>query len=159
MAIAGGCASPRDEFIGNRALDACSDAWPVCSTVVGCLLGAQSYVEGRFPGDARFIIQVAEPSNVYVSVYLENVSAAGQETAISWYEDRCRSRIREAVDGETFVGEAERVGSFLRVARVTGLGDHLIEIHSDAEADFLGKVDVVPTRLETIQPGPGHQLR
>lgn len=142
-----GCASPREEFLGNRALDTCSEAWPICSSVAGCVIGAQSYVEGRFPGKARFIVNVPEPAVVWVSVYLEGVSAAGEETTIDWYEDRCRAFIRETVDGETFVGETQRIGFFQRRAELIGVGDHLIEVKSDSEGDYLVKVDVLPTRL------------
>lgn len=141
------CSSPRAEFLGNRALDTCSEAWPICSSVAGCVIGAQSYLEGRFPGKARFVINVPEPAVVWVSVYLEGVSAAGEETTIDWYEDRCRAFIRESVDGETFVGETQRIGFFQRRAELIGVGDHLIEVKSDSEADYLVKVDVLPTRL------------
>jgi len=143
-----GCADPRAEFLGSRAQDACSEAWPICGSVAGCVIGSQSYVEGRFPGKARFIVNVAEPSVVWVSVYIESVSAAGENTTIDWYEDRCRAFIRESVDGEAFVGEAQRVGQFLRRAELIAEGDHLIEVKSDSEADYLVKVDVLPKRLE-----------
>ncbi len=143
-----GCSSRRTEFIGGRALDACNGDWPVCDTIVGCVLGAQSYKEGHFPGDARFIITLLEPSGVYVSVYLDAVGAAGDEMAITWWEDRCRSRIRDAVEGKAFVEETERVGYYMRRAELSGLGDHLIEVANNGEADFLVKVDVIPLRLE-----------
>ncbi len=147
----GGCADRRAEFLGNRAPDACSEAWPICGSVAGCVIGSQSYLEGRFPGKARFIVNVAEPSAVWVSVYIDNPSAAGENTTIDWYEDRCRAFIRESVDGEAFVGEAQRVGYFLRRADLIAEGDHLIEVKSDSEADYLVKVDVLPKRLEGAQ--------
>lgn len=150
VALAGlGCSSRRSEFIGGRAVDACNGDWPVCDTIVGCVLGAQSYEQGHFPGDARFIITLVETSGVYVSVYLDSVGAAGDEMAITWWEDRCRSRIRDAVPGEAFVEEAERMGYYRRRAELTGLGDHLIEVTNNGEGDFLVKVDVIPVRFET----------
>lgn len=156
-AVLAGCTSRRDEFISGRAQDACSGGWPVCSTVVGCLIGAQSYVEGRFPSTERFAITVPEPSSVYVSVFLENVTAAGEYAAVTWWEDSCRSSYREQVPGKDFVDETERLGYFERKDDLTGVGDHLIEVMSKGEADFAIKVDVIPTRLEpqvTSAPAP-----
>lgn len=157
FALLAGCTSRRDEFISGRALDGCNGNWPVCSTVVGCLIGAQSFIEGRFPSTERFAITVPEPSSVYVSVFLENVTAAGEYAAITWWEDSCRSSYREQVPGKDFVGETERLGYFERKDALTGVGDHLIEVMSKGEADFVIKVDVIPTRLErqvTSAPEP-----
>src|SRR5437764_817843 len=51
--LASRCASPRQEFTGARILQTCDQAWPSCDVVAGCLLGGQSYTQGRFPGDNR----------------------------------------------------------------------------------------------------------
>lgn len=142
------CGGRKEEFIGARSLDQCNESWPVCATFAGCLIGGQSYVTGRFPGDGRFIVQLAEPSTVTVSFFLENVSAAGDQLYLDFFEDHCRSRIRVAVEGREFVGESDRVGEFRRSAVLTGLGDHLIEFQSNAQLDYTVKVDVVPRRLE-----------
>ena len=69
---------------------------PVCSQVAGWILGTESYAEGRFPGRGRFIVQLPEASTVKVSFYLEEVSAAGEETVVLFHEDGCRSGIQAA---------------------------------------------------------------
>ncbi len=141
------CGGRKDEFLQGRSLDLCNESWPVCSGFAGCLMGPQSYTGGRFPGDSSFIVQVAEPSLVRVSFYVENVSAAGTETWIRFHEDRCRTNIKVTFEGRDFVGESERLGAVTREADLTGLGDHLIEFKSDADLDYAVKADVIPKRL------------
>ncbi len=145
-AMATGCGDARGDFVQGRAPDVCDEAWPVCGEVVGCVLGNQSYREGRFPGETRFAVRLEEPSLVRVSFFLEEVGAAGEETVITLFEDGCRARVREAISGRTFLGEAERNGVVFREATLTGKGDHLIELQSDAQARYLVKVDVTPSR-------------
>lgn len=145
LAIAG-CGDRRSDFVGTRVEDVCDESWPVCDVVSGCILGSETYRSGRFPGTGRFVVRIAEPSVVKVSFFLEQVAAAGEQTVITWYEDACRARIRQEVSGRTFVGEAERFNAVAREAELNAEGDHLIEYESDAQADFLVKVDVTPKR-------------
>ena len=149
-----GCGGKREQFLGSRVLDACGEQWPVCDRIAGCLLGDSSYIEGRFPGTRLIGVQVFEPSTVRLSFQLENVGASGDETAISFFEDRCRSRTRIAVSGRSFVGENDTVGFVKRETELSGVGDHLIEFSSDARAQYLLKVDVTPTRLKTAEGQP-----
>ncbi len=141
-----GCGDRKDAFLGARVEDRCDESWPVCDVVAGCVLGPESYREGNFPGEGRFIVRVAEPSIVKVSFFLEDATAAGEETVIVWNEDGCRGRVREAITGRTFLAEAERMDGVTREAQLNGVGDHLIEYASDAQARYVVKVDVVPKR-------------
>ncbi len=143
------CGGGKEEFVSGRALDKCDGAWPVCDRVAGCILGAQSYVEGRFPGGRAIAVRLFEPSTVRLSFFLENVGAAGDETAINFFEDRCRARIRQTISGRSFVGEFTQRGVVSREVDLTGEGDHLIELESDARASYTAKVDVVPKRLQS----------
>ncbi len=140
------CGDVRSEFLENRVPDSCDGSWPVCDTVAGCVLGNHSYREGRFPGRTQFVVRLSEPSVVRVSFLLEQVSASGEQTVITFHEDGCRARIREELSGRAFVGDAERQGWTSREATLQGVGDHLIELESDAQARYLVKVDVEPTR-------------
>lgn len=146
LLLASACGSRRGDFVERRVEDTCDESWPVCDTVAGCILGAETYRTGRLPGEGRFAVRIAEPSVVTVSFFLENIGASGNMTAITFHEDGCRARIREEIQGRTFVGEAERFNGVSRSAELDGVGDHLIEYQSDAQADFLVKVDVVTKR-------------
>jgi hypothetical protein len=142
------CNGIRESFVGQRIVDRCDNQWNVCETQVGCLLGDTSYIEGRFPGQAKAALKLFEPSVVTVSLFLSDVAGAGQETVVQLYEDRCRAKIRIPLTGKTFVGEFEQRGVLSREAELTGLGDHLIEVISDSKLKYLMKIDVLPLRLK-----------
>jgi hypothetical protein len=146
VALVLGCGGGRSDFIGGRVKDACDASWPVCSEVAGCILGDESYAEGRFPGEGRFIVQVPEASTVRVSLYLEDVLAAGEETVVTVHEEGCRARTRQAVAGRTVAESMEKFGEFVREVEVTGVGDHLVEFSSDMQARYVLKVEVTSKR-------------
>lgn len=146
VVLAVGCGGSRADFIGSRVQDTCDAAWPVCGTMAGCILGPESYAEGRFPGQGRFIVQVPEASTVRVHFFLEDAVAAGEETAVTFHEEGCRSRIRQSLSGRTALELMEKQGELTREADLTGVGDHLIEFSSDMQARYVLKVEVVPQR-------------
>ncbi|MDP1826833.1 MAG: hypothetical protein Q8L48_26410 [Archangium sp.] len=146
-----GCGSIRDQFVGTRIEDDCSGAWNVCATTVGCFVGDRSYVEGRFPGTNKLAIKLFEPSEVTVGLFLFETAGAGEETVINFFEESCSSRVRVEVTGKTFVGENEKAGWVNRKAELSGVGDHLIQVDSDARTRYLMKIDVLPLRLRDIQ--------
>ncbi len=154
MAGLSACGGLEQQFLGVRVQDTCDGAWPVCDSTVGCLVGDRSYVEGRFPGVARVAVRLAEPSTVTVSMLLSQIAGAGEETVVHFYEDRCRARIRQALTGRAFVGEADAAGYVSREADLTGVGDHLVEVTSDARLHYLLKIDVTPLRLKTASASP-----
>lgn len=147
------CMDEKSQFVFGRVVDKCNTEWPICDTIAGCLLGDSSYIEGKFPTNGKVAVQIFEPSTVTVSFLLQNVAGAGEETAINFFEDRCRSRSRVAIEGRTFVGEAEQSGFVKRSVDLSGIGDHLIEYTSDARLQFLMKVDVLPLRLKDEMGG------
>lgn len=141
-----GCGGSRSDFIGSRAKDVCDAQWPVCSRVAGCILGEESYTEGRFPGRRQIIVQLPEASTVRLRFFLEDVVAAGQETVVTFHEEGCRERIRQVVSGRTALESAERLGEFSREAELSGVGDHMVEFESDLQARYVLKVEVEPLR-------------
>lgn len=94
------------------------------------------------------MLQLAEPSTVYASLFIESIQASGTETAINFYEGGCRQRVRLSATGKEFVSEVEQQGDFSRQADLVDVGDHLIELESDAACRYSLKIDVVPTRLQ-----------
>jgi hypothetical protein len=146
LVVGAGCGGGRADFIGSRAKDACDAEWPVCSRVAGCILGEESYVEGRLPNRGQFIVQLKEASTVRVRFYLEDVVAAGEETVVTFHEEGCRARIRQSLSGRTALESAERFGEFSREAELTGVGDHLVEFESDMQARYVLKVEVESLR-------------
>ena len=139
-----GCASPHDDFIAGRVQDSCDQAWPVCSTVAGCYIGPESFVEGSFPGTQKVVVTLDQPSTVKVRVLLDSVTSSGNETRVDFFEGGCQARIEQTATGIAFADEAERIGEFDRQADLADLGDHLIEITSDAQASYTFEIDVIP---------------
>ncbi|HYI00198.1 hypothetical protein [Hyalangium sp.] len=146
LVLGTGCGGGRADFIGSRAKDVCDAEWPVCSKVAGCILGMESYTEGRLPGKGQFIVQLQEASTVRVRFFLEEVTAAGEETVVTFHEEGCRARNREVVTGRTALDSAEKFGEFSREVSLTGVGDHLVEFESDMQARYVLKVEVEPLR-------------
>jgi len=141
------CGGTKEEFLGPRSRDACDQTWPVCDRVVGCIVGGQTYVTGRFPSEGRFMVRLAEASRVTVGIYIEGLAGTGtQDAFIHWWEDGCTRRIRASASAEDFVSEADKTGYFSRSADLTGVGDHLIEFSADAQATYYVKADVVVLR-------------
>lgn len=142
-----GCGGTKEEFLGFRSQDACDQTWPVCERVVGCILGGQTYVSGRFPAQGQFLVRLAEPATVKVGLFVEGVAGTGTDDAyIHWWENGCSKRIRQSTTAVAFVAETERSGFFERSADLVEIGDHLIEFFADAQATYFAKVDVLPLR-------------
>ena len=144
------CTDVRKQFLGDRVLDACNSQWKVCDDTVGCIIGDRSYISGKFPGKNQFGIRLFEPSTVTLSLYLEASAATGEETTISFHEERCRAMKQVTLTGKELLAESDKVGFVEREAELTGEGDHLIEIDSDARTDYLLKVEIVPTLLKPM---------
>ncbi len=145
-----GCGGVREQFLGTRVEDRCDGEWRVCQTTVGCIVGDRSYVQGRFPGPNKLMVQLFEPSTVRLSFFLSEIAGTGDETRINFHEGACRSRVRRVLSGRALIDESERTGMTTREADLSDLGDHLIEFESDARARYLVKLDVVPLRLKGL---------
>ncbi|MHB8417919.1 MAG: hypothetical protein ACYDCL_07575 [Myxococcales bacterium] len=139
------CGGPADSFTSGRAEDPCSETWPVCNTVAGCILGDSNYVQGTFPGTYQYVVETAGPATVTVNVFLQSVTGGGSTTTIDWWETGCTSSFPTTVEGKVFVGESQTLGVFTRQQSLTGVGDHLVTIQSDATASFLLDVSVAAT--------------
>ena len=147
VASLSGCDDKVSAFIGGRVEEQCNQSWPVCDLIAGCILGNETYTTGRFPGTKRVIIRLAEASQVTTSFILEDVTAAGTQLTITFYESGCTDRTRVQMTGETAVQENETVGYIARSSNLVGLGDHRLEFNADLQARYHFKVDVTPLRL------------
>jgi len=142
------CGGTRDAFVDGRVLDRCESAWPACDTLAPCLLGPESYAQGRFPGASSFLVQLVEASTVRLSFFLEDVVAAGERTVVTFHEEGCRSRVRTEVTGRSALNQMDALGSFTQSADLTGVGDHLVQFESDLQGRYVLKVDVTPGRQQ-----------
>ncbi len=142
--LVAGCGNAKDDFVAARVLDRCNQSLPVCNSLANCLLGEESYISGRFPGEGKVIIQTASPSTVTVSFLFQDITAAGDITSIVFNETGCKSNTRIEVAGQTVTQESTLTGVFKRSADLQEAGDHLIDFQSGTEATYTMKVDVTP---------------
>ena len=137
-----GC-SAEELFIGDRALDTCDGNWPVCSFRAGCTLDEREYLEGRFPGSRHFIVETPGRAVIRVTAMFFAQVSPGADTEVHWYEPGCFERYSYTSEGTDLFREAGNTGVLEKEHTVFREGDHLVEVFSDAVAEYLLKVDVV----------------
>jgi hypothetical protein len=132
---AGGFASGRDESV-------CDSTVPVCGTAGGCVLDADHYLKGNFPGERRFIVRTHGEADINVTLYFEEARSPGADTNIYIYESGCVERFAYETAGRDIFNLAGPDMEFSWSARVYQEGDHLLEVNSDSLSGYLLKVDV-----------------
>ncbi len=137
-----GCSDAASIFVGDRLRDECNGNWPVCTTAAGCVIGNGQYVPGTFPGTLRMIVQIQLPTNVSIDIFLKTEGAVGTETDLTWYEVGCGSAFKDPVTGKDLFAQFNAQGEFTDTHPLYEPGDHLIEVVSDATADYLIKLDL-----------------
>jgi hypothetical protein len=148
LAAVTACSDPLGQFESGLVLDPCNGNYPVCNTVVGCTLTDSSFIQGQFPGSGKFMIQLSGPSTVELHFFLQDPSAAGSQMLITWFESGCTTEFQTTVPGSVFIGEAQQnQGEFVRSQDLTAEGDHLIEFQSDATAQYVAKVVILPKSM------------
>jgi hypothetical protein len=68
----------------------------------------------------------------------------GIDTEVTWYETGCQDRVSASSGGTDVFREAGDDNVWKRQEKVVTAGDHLIEVFSDAQADYLLRVKVLP---------------
>lgn len=144
-AAAVGCAAaPEDTFTDGLTLDRCSEGArpPICRLgSVQCILESDEYLEGSFPSTQRFIVTTQGTVDITVSILFASRGSSGVDTQIFWYEPNC-DREEWSSNGIDIFREAGDDRILEQTARMTQFGNHLIEVTSDAFADYLIKTDV-----------------
>ncbi len=95
------------------------------------------------------IVETDGRADIRVTMLFLSQVSPGADTEIHWYEPGCFERYSYTSEGADLFREAGNSGIFEKQRTVFRAGDHLIEVFSDAVADFLLKVDV----LEADQQG------
>lgn len=143
-------------FAGERILDTCDAEIPVCNTTAGCrLVEEDHYTEGAFPGLKQVIVPTAGEAIVRVELYWRDQKAAGADTEIVWFEPACTELFTYQSQGANIFEDTNAQGVFVQEKRVFQRGDHLVEVRSDATAEYLLRVSVLtPDEYEREQQGP-----
>ncbi len=137
--------SSEDTFIQGARKDPCDNAIPVCSYTAGCrLTEGENYIEGSLPGYRSFIVPTAGEADISVIFYFRTQEAPGSDTEVLWYEPGCRDLYDHYLPGIDLFRQVGNDRLWTVVGTVFQEGDHLIEIRSDASAEFLLKVEIDP---------------
>jgi hypothetical protein len=145
VAVTVSCAGdPQSAFVANRMAVSCDSAVPVCTTYAGCGLDGTNYTKGSFAqGPAiRFLVHTEGPATISVEVFFTSEQSPGVDTEVTWYEAACSTSTTQASDGADVFAEAGAGMVWKRSQKVTTAGDHLVELFSDAQADYLLRVEV-----------------
>lgn len=135
------CQTGAEAFVDDRLLSICDEAYQICNLPAGCVLDRNHYIEGAFPGSRRFVV-VTESRDVkiVVRIFFETQVAPGTQLLVRAYEPNCSvdttkaEVILENVDIFKKAGDDRMLDFELAVADV---GEHLIEVNSDAGAEYL----------------------
>jgi hypothetical protein len=140
------CSGPEDAFTDGRSLISCNDAIPVCTTTAACELDDKSYARGSFTQGTtlRAIVQTDGAADVQAQLFFESEGSPGTDTEISIFEAACAAQVSHDSGGQDIFRTAGDSRIWSATLRVDTAGDHLLEVFSDAQADYLVAVTVTP---------------
>ncbi|MCP4606126.1 MAG: hypothetical protein GY847_37375 [Proteobacteria bacterium] len=135
------CQTAEDAFIGNRLLTLCGDAYWICNVPSGCVLDDDHYSKKVFPDTHRVVIATEEPElEIRVRLFLSKMESPGTELLVQLYEPDCTQDINLARAHLTDIDLFEEAGDdrmLIFDLMAMQEGEHLLEIYSDASAEFL----------------------
>ena len=130
-------------FTDGRSHDECNGNWPVCTHRAGCNLNEREFLQGEFPGSRRFIVETLGKATIRLTLLFTNQVSPGADSEIHWYEPGCFERYSYASDGADLFRESGKTGILEKEQLVHQPGDHMVEIFSDAVAEYLLKVSIL----------------
>lgn len=141
--VVSGCGfGAEGNFTAGLSRDRCDGTFPVCQTTAGCTMGVGKYVEGSFPGARQFIVPAPEESIITLRVFFRSQIATGIDTEILWHEPGCFDTYQYLSEGADIFLEAGDDLIFEQSKQVFLSGDHLVEVISDAVAEYIIAVEV-----------------
>lgn len=145
LAMTAGCGlGPESNFTEGLTRERCDGTWPACQTTAGCTMGSSRYIEGRFPGTRQFIVPAPQESSIAIEIFFRTQVATGVDTEILWHEPGCFDTYQYLSEGRDIFQEAGNDLVFEASHQVFQAGDHLVEIYSDATADY-----IIAVKIET----------
>lgn len=131
-------------FIDKASLSDCLDELPVCNTTANCkLVEEESYLEGSFPGQRSFIVPTEGKAMIRVKLFFRSRLGPGADTEIVWFEPACVEDYSYESQGADIFRETNDNGIFIQEQIVFRAGEHLVQIRSDAVADYLLRTEVL----------------
>lgn len=137
-------------FVGTRLPDLCTDAYFLCGLTAGCRLDADHYVLGEFPG-ARRVVVVSDAQDTHwrVRLFLTTTGSPGTELLIQLHEPDCTT---DATAGRVHLIDVDLIEEagldrtlVFEDLYLSQRGEHLLEVFSDAHAEYLLVVEQIGT--------------
>jgi hypothetical protein len=139
-----GCIDEESVFTDGRIEDLCNGAIPVCDTQASCMLGNDDYYRGSFPGGLRvFARSQSDEAKVRVRFLLTNMLYPGTELHIQVRSPDCARVVEEHPRDIDFFDLAGDNRILEYILAMPGKGDHLVEVFSDMNAEFLMTITIV----------------
>lgn len=135
--------SAQDNFTRGLSKDRCDGTYPICASTAGCVMGEKRYLEGSFPGGREVIVPAPADSIIVARLFFTSQVAHGQDTRILISEPGCIDTYEWASEGRDIFLEAGSNRTIEVRQEVFLDGDHLLEVASDAVADYIVQVDVI----------------
>ncbi len=140
----GGCGlSAQDNFTRGLSKDRCDGTYPICATTAGCVMGEKRFLEGSFPGGREVIVPAPADSIIVVRLFFTTQVAHGEDTRILISEPGCIDTYEWASEGRDIFLEAGSDRTIEVRQEVFLDGDHLLQVASDAVAEYIVQVDVI----------------
>lgn len=143
--LASSCLTAEEEFVQDRLLNMCDEAYYICRVTAQCVLDTKHYVESKFPGELRFVVLTKEPNEtVRVRILLSTQEAPGTEILLQIYEPNCTldpAKGREHMEDVDIFEEAGDDKVMIFELTAENEGEHLVEVFSDASSEFLLVID------------------
>jgi hypothetical protein len=131
-------------FIGTAALSDCDDELPACNTTAGCkMVEEDNYLEGKFPGQRSFLVPTEGEAVIRVKLYWRTRLGPGADTEIIWFEPACVDEFNYESQGADIFRDTNSEGIFVQEQRVFRAGEHLVQVRSDAVAEYLLRTEVL----------------
>ena len=135
------CQSGAEAFVDDRLLSICDEAYQICGLPAGCVLDRDHYIEGVFPGSRRFVV-VTESRDVKITVrlYFESQVAPGTQLLIHALEPTCtvdKANAETVWENDDIFEKAGSDRMLEFKMEVADEGEHLVELSSDAAAEYL----------------------
>jgi hypothetical protein len=144
-----GCITAENAFLAGRLPLLCDQSYYTCNVTAGCRLDDDHYVKDSFPGTQRVILSTTTAQSSWqVRIFLTDLRAPGSELLIQLYEPTCTLDVNDArvyYEGDLFE-EAGNDRMLVYDLTVFGVGEHLLEIYSDATTGY----DLVVVRTDGV---------
>ena len=135
------CQTGEEAFVDDRLRSPCEEAYYICNMPAGCVIDQKHYVEGAFPGTRRIVVRTEERDvRLDVKIYISSMAAPGTEILVQAREPDCTIDKLKAQENWTDVDIFDKAGDDRTLSfplEVADKGEHLLEIYSDASADYV----------------------